>query len=147
MTKLKKFCVYTPLRVLLISLILSSILAVIYLKRIEGTRDGLAGLYPYVMMAVTIVCCLLSYTVLLNLIEKVRNSFFLSFLTFYFPVLLFSVILLITFIGDYRVMIFLWLFPFLPFILPQTYYFIRFRQKLKSDIFVEDSLTPINEND
>lgn len=137
MTKLKKFCVYTPLKVLAISLILAYILSYLYMKRIEGTRDGLAIVAVYLMVAYSIACSLTSCSILLNLYRKIRDNFVLSFLSFYFPIVITIIIMFATYMyhrSEVSILI-IWLIYSIPFLIPQTYYFIRFRQGLRIDKF------------
>jgi len=143
MTKLKKFCLTTPLKVLLISMILSSILVFFLSKRIEGTRDGLASVAVGMIIVYNAICSVLSYSVLLNLYRRVRDNVALSFLSFYLPVLVALLGILIMYVvyvvhgGEFLMA--MWLIYSIPFIIPQTYYFVRFRQRLKSGELTGDS--------
>lgn len=148
MSKLKKFCIYTPLKVLLVSLILSFILSYLYMKRIEGTNDGLAIVAVYLMVTYSIICSLASYSILLNLYRRIRNNVVLSLLSFYLPIIVTMIIMFTNYIYHRtEISIFvMWLIYSIPFIIPQTYFFIRFRQELKKGIYHLNNISDEQDN-
>lgn len=143
MNKLKRFCAYTPLKVLAICLILSLTLCVFLYIRMNSLphREGLAVLALYLLVAYSILCPILSYSILLNLYKAVRENIILSFLSFYFPIVISLAALLFAYAshGGEVYMIMIWIIYMMPFIIPQTYYFIRFRKLLKQGIFATNN--------
>lgn len=144
MSKLKRFCLLTPLKVLGISIILSCILAFIMYKLMaynmekNNIRDGLGVLAIYLVIICNFISPLLSYSISLNLYKRIRDNVFFSFLSFYLPMIICFMVLL--FIGETSIEILsFWIMALLPFLLPQTFYFVLFRRKLK--------IADFNEND
>ena len=144
MTKLEKFCAITPLKVLGVCLILALILCFfLYLKMNSFPhRDGLAVLALYCLIAYNIICSVLSFSILLNLYKTIRDNVYLSFLSFYFPILISIVALLIVSLlyGVETFMYIMWATYAIPFLIPQTYYFIRFRQQMESGKLLDNSI-------
>ncbi|MDH6307139.1 ABC-type bacteriocin/lantibiotic exporter with double-glycine peptidase domain [Dysgonomonas sp. PFB1-18] len=142
MTKLHKFCVYTPLRVLAISFVIAFIAAFIAAKIME--RDARETMYLMVygfLIFPNILFSLGSFSVCFNLYQSVRENFSLSFLSFYFPVIFAVFIMLFSRIFGVLAI------PLvaLPFLIPQTYYFIRFRKRLTEGEIMEDFYYEVSE--
>lgn len=141
MTRLKKFCIFTPLMVLGISFIIAVIFSFLFMYRLKQVefRNGLAALFPLFMIGYNILCSLLSYSVCFNLYKKIRDNILFSFLSFYFP--LFATIITLFLIPsnslytDNLATLGIWLISSIPFLIPQTYYFIRFRRGIKKGLF------------
>lgn len=144
MTKLEKFCAITPLKVLGVSLILALILCVFLYLKMNSTlhRNGLAVLALYYLIAYNIICSILSFSILLNLYKIVRDNVYMSFLSFYFPILISIVTLLIVSLlyGVEAFMFIVWAIYAIPFLIPQTYYFIRFRQQMESGKLLDNNI-------
>ncbi len=134
--KLTRFCLYTPLKVLLISLGLALILWIVS----GGIFDGLDTkqymnvdnkelfFYPFF---VCFSCAIASYSIFLCKINAVRDNFLLSFISF----LLLPLFMAFWIVSpqspskEYYVQT---AYYSLAFILPQAYFFIDFRQKSKN---------------
>lgn len=154
MTKLHKFCVYTPLKALLFSIIISVLVFIIYSTFFmrELTREEIEGrhgegdfsnllIYGGCMMY-SIFCSVCSYTICLNLYKRVRENTFLSFITFFSPLIILPLISLLLWIADSRnndgLLLLAFMLFAIPFLIPQTYYYIRFRKRLDSGELTDD---------
>lgn len=141
MNKLGYFCQYTPLKVMLISVLLSCLLAIGIEIADTGTFVGASFTMIFFLAFVSInfILSLMSFSIYFNIYKKVRESIFLSFLSFYLPVIL--VILALTIIDPNMVLYHLnrdILYSILiisPFLIPQTYFFIRFRKMVNRGYF------------
>lgn len=147
MTKLKKFCVFTPLKVLGISFIIEVIISYVFMYRTNqiNHRNGLVALFPFFIIGYNVICSLLSYTILFNLYKNIRESALFSFLSFYFPVFVTIITLFLissnSFYTDNLATLGIWLIFSIPFLIPQSYYYIRFRIGMKKGVFeINDNL-------
>lgn len=140
MTKFGKFCFYTPLKVAGISILISYIIASILIfishkNRVNYNHScDMSGIIYGIIIFPNFIASLLSYSIAINFYKRIRNNFTLSFLSFYSPTI---VIILFIVAFDPGSLFSLILYS-LPFIIPQTYYFIRFRKRLKSGEILED---------
>lgn len=139
MTKLDKFCFFTPLKVAFISGALSLIGAFIILSAIDRPYAGqhgcdMSGILYGLMIFGNVFASFLSYLIALNLYKTVRNNKIALFLTFYFPSLF--LFLISTIVVYESVLAFLLTNIF--FLVPQTYYYNRFRKRLQSGEILED---------
>lgn len=164
MTKLDKFCLFTPFKAfgisffisLVILLILSLIVSVDNLTEKEvRNRYGEGDFSHLIVYSLLILCCifcsLCSYIIFLNRYKKIRDNDFLSFLTFISPVILISLITLIAQgisenIGSRLLMSLGAAVLSIPFIIPQMYYFVKFRKRLKSGEILEDFYEEVYES-
>ena len=135
MTKIQSFCLFTPLKVLVIS-IQVSVLLIWPVSWME--YEFPAWLKPdigsWTLRAILLVngfVALFSFAVALNILQSVRNNILLSFFSFFLPaIIVYTVIIFKASSGvGYT------LFMLLPFLIPQVYYYIRFRKRLKSGEF------------
>lgn len=138
MKLLRDFCFYTPPLVLIFSIIFSIVLFIPIIALEEyfpkWLRSNMEGWTFMVILVTNTVLSFLSFTVILNVFRFVRNNILLSFLTFFWAVI-------IDYIGvlthphhpDFG---FNLLIP-LGFLIPQVYAFIIFRRRLKSGYFDE----------
>lgn len=131
--KLTRFCLYTPLKVFLISLGLALILWSVSdkifgeaeIKEYVNIDNKDLFFYPFF---ICFSCAVVSYSIFLCKIRVVRKSFFLSFLSFFF-LPLFFLFLNISDQGVSKEYYVQTVFYSLSFILPQVYFFIDFRKK------------------
>lgn len=145
MSKLHDFCFNTPLKVLGISLIISILFCIIlpFFKPIESDdpsfENGILGFFSIGCNFLNSIC---SYTIGLNLYKTVRNNLILSFLSFYAPLLIapFTSILILSggLDSEFCFILFPWLFLSLPFLIPQTYFFIKFRRRMRNGEITDD---------
>ncbi len=144
MTKLNKFCRYTPLKVLGISTIIAFISAFIIASVIKKDARETMYLMIYPMIIIpNILFSVGSYSIYFNLYNKVRKNIWLCLLSFYFPVVIAAIIMALNGIMG------LLSAPLLaiPFLTPQTYYFVRFRKRLKTGEILDDFYCyPIDNN-
>lgn len=164
MTKLDKFCLFTPLKVcgisFLISLVVLFILSLIVSvdnlteEEVRG-RYGEGDFSHLIIYCLLVFCCifcsLCSYIIFLNRYKKIRDNYLLSFLTFISPVILISLITLITQgisedIGSGLLMSLGAGVLSIPFVIPQIYYFVKFRKRLKSGEILEDFYEDVYES-
>lgn len=145
MVKLDKFCIYTPLKVLAISLIISFAVSIVggLAMPSHPTQHGEASLGGFYIGAIcatlSIGLSVLSYSIAFNLYKTVRDKFLFSFLSFYSPL----IVLLFLFViyDDERTGFFLYVQLIIfavPFLIPQTYYFVKFRKRLSTGEILED---------
>lgn len=138
MEKLGYFVQYTPLKVMLIGSLLSCLLAVGIEVYDTGSFAGATFSLVFFLSFVSInfVLSILSFSIYFNIYKPVRDNPVLSFLSFFFPVLAVGIALLV---ADINIMVnedfFYSLLIILPFLIPQTYYFIRFRTMVKRGDF------------
>ena len=132
MTKIQAFCLYTPLKVLAITLQLSVLLiwpvSWMGCKFPVWLRSDMGGWNLRVILLVNGFVALFSSTLALNIYQSVRKNAFLSFLTFFLPfVVVYGVILsnIPQSGAGYT------LFVFSAFLIPQIYYYIRLRKRLR----------------
>lgn len=146
MSKLDYFCSYTPLKVfgfsLTISIVITLFMAIFQPFRSEGDifSDEILGFF---FIGASLFNSLISYTICFNLYKTVRNNPILSFLSFYAPLFIVplasSLILSKDMINSYfGENLLFWLFVSLPFIIPQTYYFVKFRIRLRKGEITDD---------
>ncbi|WP_165044318.1 hypothetical protein [Dysgonomonas sp. ZJ709] len=151
MTKLDKFCKYTPLKVFGISIIISVIIFIVYslffMEELtpEEMRNshGEAGFSHILILGACItysfICSLCSYSIYLNLYKTVRDKFIFSLLSFFSPIILFPLIAgLFGGLSNGLLPSLQMMFFAIPFIIPQIYYFLRFRMRLESGEILED---------
>lgn len=136
--KLTRFCLYTPLIVLLLSLAISLVLWFISdnifknpdAKLYMDINNKELFFYPFF---VCFSCAVASYSIFLCKIHVVRQNFLLSFISFFpLPLLIAFFFLSSQFTSDeYYIQT---AYYSLAFILPQAYFFIFFwRKKTKGD--------------
>ncbi len=138
MEKLGYFCQYTPLKVMLISIVLSCLLAI----GIEIYDTGTFNVAIFSFMSfmgfasISFVLSILSFSIYFNMFKRVRESGLLSFLSFFLPipVLYISVVALGIYSIDFDSVV-AGILIALPFLIPQTYFFIRFRIMIKRGDF------------
>lgn len=95
--------------------------------------------WGFIFLAVLLSFCLsfgLFMTLFLNYIDRVRRNIFFSAITFYWAVII--AIYLLANIGINMQAPDIFLSLLLPFLIPLTVYFIRFRIKLKGGYFNEE---------
>lgn len=139
--RLTRFCLYTPLKVLLISLVLSLILWLISnslfddidIKQYMDVNNKDLFFYPFF---VCFSCAISSYSIFLCKINSVRDNFLLSFISF-FPLPLFMAFLIVSPQIQSREYYMQTAYYSLAFILPQIYFFIDFSRKNKNGDWVE----------
>jgi len=128
---------------LVISFIIAFIVAFISAKIME--RDARESMYLMVyayLIFPNILFSLGSFSICFNLYRSVRENFFLSFLSFYFPVII--AFFIVVFYGEMLGTLFILLIA-LPFMIPQTYYFVRFRKRLLTGEVMEDFYYEVKE--
>jgi branched-subunit amino acid transport protein AzlD len=138
MEKLGYFCQYTPLKVMLISIVLSCLLAI----GIEIYDTGAFNVAAFSLMfflgfaSINFILSILSFSIYFNVFKRVRESWFLSFLSFFLPVpvLYISVVALGIYSIDFD-SIMAGVVVISPFLIPQIYYFTRFRIMVKRGYF------------
>lgn len=138
--KLTRFCLYTPLKVLLISLGLALILWIVSgsifngvdMKQYMNVDNKELFFYPFF---VCFSCALASYSIFLCKISSVRENFLLSFISFLFLPLFIAFWIVSPQIPskEYYMQT---AYYSLAFILPQTYFFIDFWKKTKSGAWI-----------
>lgn len=138
MTKLGKFCLFTPIKVSIISVLLSVLISTLIIEMNRPSNYpqhgcDMSGILYVLIIFMNLLASLLSYTIAFNFYKIVRDNFVLSLMSFYaLPVL----VAFYLFKGDST--IFFTAIISLPFLIPQTYYFVRFRKRLKSGDILED---------
>ena len=135
MTKLHRFCTYTPLKVLGISFAIAFISAFILDKIMEKNARETMYLMIYPLLIIpNILFSIGSYSIYLNLYKEIRDNILLSLLSFYFPVFIAGFIMLTN--GIFGVLA----IPLIavPFLIPQTYYFMQFRKRLATGEIMDD---------
>lgn len=138
MEKLGYFVQYTPLKVMLIGSLLSCLLAVGIEVYDTGSFAGATFSLVFFLSFISInfILSILSFSIYFNIYKPVRDNPLLSFLSFFFPVIAVGVALLIT---DINIIInedfFYSLLIISPFLIPQTFFFIRFRTMVKRGDF------------
>ena len=137
MTKLGKFCLFTPIKVLLISILLSIILPWVLVPPSTPPphSNDMRGILCTIITLLNVLASIVSYSIAFNFYKSIRNSFFLSFLTFYSLAIFLFCVGMILLASEALIFIST---SFLPFLIPQTYYFIRFRKRLKSGDIMDD---------
>lgn len=133
MTNLKKFCIFTPLRVLAISAVLALIAAYFVAEKVKvDSRETMYLMIYPLLIGYNVVLSLASYSIFANIYRSVAYNFILSFLSFYVPVILFSIGVSLFAGGSGLLGL-----PMMsiPFLIPQTYYFVQFRRRLKTKEF------------
>ena len=152
MTRLDKFCLYTPLKTfgisLLIILLLYAIISIVYPPS-EAQRMGRHFYLTYAQGVATIAvvysltCTLGMYAISLNLFRTIRNNAILSFLTFFLiPTALFAYIFVEALsIGK------LVLLAAVPFFNPLIYYYQKFRKQVRSGEIMEGFYVPVEEEE
>lgn len=131
--RLTRFCLYTPLKVLVISLGLSALLwglsGIIFENLFIDTYFDVRGKdlfwYPFFLC---FCCSMASYSIFLCKLSFVRQSGFLTFCSFFlFPLLVSYLIVVPQFsVPQYILQYF---YYSLAFVIPQTYFYITFRKK------------------
>lgn len=133
--KLTRFCLHTPLLVLVLALAISLILWFISDNICKNPNTKLymdinnkeLFFYPFF---VCFSCAVASYSIFLCKIRAVRENFLLSFISFFpLPLLIAFFFLSSQFTSDEHYI--QTAYYSLAFILPQTYFFILFRRKKK----------------
>jgi len=128
--RLTRFCLYTPLKVLIVSLLFSSLLwgisGFIFNNEslslyIEWKNKDLF-LYPFF---VSFICSMSSYSIFLCKINLIRNNHLYIFASFFIVPLLISYIIL-SHQDEFLFQIPQTLYYSLAFILPQSYYYREF---------------------
>lgn len=139
MTKLGKFCLYTPIKVLIVSTIISYIVFIlgISLSSPSYPHHGcdMSGIVYGMIIFINIFSSILSYTIAFNFYKSVRDQSLLCFCSFYGFFILLFMVSLIPFASE---SIILALVAYLPFLIPQTFYYIRFKKRLKSGEILDD---------
>lgn len=144
MTRLDKFCLFTPMKVLGISLGISLIIGIVcvFLYPSKPTQHGEAtfggmwlGLIFFVYSA---FCSVTSYSICLNMYRTIRNNFFLSLLSFFLPILILPLISVIMWdVQELKKALTLTMFA-TPFIIAQIFFFVKFRKQVKSGEIIKD---------
>lgn len=150
MAKLDKFCLFTPMKVFGVSIIISLLVFAIYslffmreltMEEIRG-RHGEGDFSNLLILGGCIIysifCSICSYTIYLNLYNTVRENIWLSLLTFYSPMLILPLLALLVWSANDGLLALRFMFFAIPFLIPQTYYFIRFRKRLTSGEILDD---------
>lgn len=145
MSKLHDFCFNTPLKVFGISLAISIVffLALTFAQTIKTDVPIFGnGLLGFFFIGCSLLDSICSFTVCLNLYKTVRNNLILSLLSFYAPLLIapFTLVLIsskVVYSEFYSILI-PWLFLSLPFLIPQTYFFIKFRRRMRNGEITDD---------
>ena len=108
--------------------------------------DSILG---YLFIICSFFNSLISFTIGFNLYKIIRNNLILSSLSFYAPLFLCPLILFLL-ESDKKLSLELWLLWgvfSLPFIITQTYYFIRFRMGIKNGEIMDDFYYTSNNED
>ena len=150
MTKLDKFMTYTPLKVFLWSIAIAFFLCILFSVIFPPSEEIRASNRSYltsgqIVMAVSsifsLVCSIFLYLTFLNRYKTVRDNIVLSFLTFYTPSVSLLSYIIIDFSGhesvspsEYGYV----LVSSLAFLVPTTFYFVRFRKLLQSGNIMDD---------
>lgn len=158
MTKLDKFCKYTPLKVLGISIAISIIVTILYsllfmTSLSEGqlrNRHGEGDISNFIIAGgcffYSVVCSVCSYSIYFNLYKTVRDNIALCFLSFYFPIIFIPLVSGLFWGATNGLLASLGMIFFsIPFLIVQTYYFIRFRIRLSSGEILEDFYYEVEE--
>lgn len=145
MDKLGYFCQYTPLKVMLISVLLSCLLAVGMEIAETGTLVGASFTLVFFLafMSINFVLSFMSFSIYFNIYKKVRENIFLSFLSFFAPVIL--ALLALSFVDINLILNKDVLYSLLivsPFLIPQIFFFIRFRKMVNRGDFDDTDYDP-----
>jgi len=150
MTKLHKFCILTPIKVLAISVIISLLVLIVYslfftqeltqeeVRSRHGEGDFSNLLIFGGCMIYSVFCSICSYTLCFNLYRTVRGNAWLSFLTFFSPLIILPLLAMVVWNKGEGLILLGFMFFAIPFLIPQIYYFIRFRKLLASGEIMDD---------
>lgn len=144
MTRLDKFCLFTPMKVLGISLGISLIIGIVcvFLYPSKPTQHGevtYGGMWlGLIFFLFSALCSVSSYSICLNMYRTIRNNFLLSLLSFFLPILLLPIIALVVWNVQESKRALGYTFFTIPFIIAQIYFFIKFRKQVKSGEIIKD---------
>lgn len=144
MTRLDKFCFFTPIKVLGISLVISLIIGIIceFVYPSKPTQYGEAtwgGMWlGAIFFLYSALCSIASYSICLNMYRTIRNNFFLSLLSFFLPLIILPLIALVAWNVQEVIRTLGYILFTTPFIITQIYFFIKFRKQVKSGEIIKD---------
>lgn len=139
MKQLREFCFYSPPVVLFSSILLSFVIFVPITELEEylpkWLRSNMGGWTFIAILMINTILSVLSISVVFNVFRFVRNNTFVSFITFFWAVILTYIVMLLNpNHPDFGFNLFI---P-LAFVIPQVYSFFIFRKRLKSGYFEVD---------
>ena len=138
---LLRFCILTPIKNLILCILLSAILWALsttfvsyddwHTKFEPGNIEMFV--YPFI---INITCCMVSFSIIVNLIRKVRDNVWLSLMSFFLlPILVVLYYIVVPYTDSDKQVTsftaFLPVFYSLAFFIPQIYFFFRFRYIFK----------------
>lgn len=133
MTKFGLFCLFTPIKVALISTLISFVFISIWLTYFRTPPQhncDMSGILYGIVLFINIMALILTYSICLNFYKTVREQKYASLATFFMPIL---IVCLLFVSDDPAIMLFA-----IPFVVPQAYYYHRFRKRLESGELLED---------
>lgn len=135
MDDLTKFCNYTPLKIMGISAGIALVFAVISEATSKSSFLDFSGL-SYLILIPNILLSLFSYSICFNIRKSVRENPTHCFLSFYLPAIMIFLWANLRVLGEeWLEDIFFTFIVFLPFLIPLTYYYIRFRYNIKKGYY------------
>lgn len=138
--RLRIYCILSPLVVTIISMLLGGFFVYWFVDSTNSSDESIpavAALWLMAFVLINAICGLSSYTILFNLIKKVREDSFYSLCSFFFPMILGAILPFI--LGLFNdIFILLGIFAFflgvLPFCIVQSFNYSFFKSFVNKNI-------------